>query len=560
MVKKRPPQKPQPNKKKEAPARKKKTVRKPTAANKQVNKTKKSKPIPPKKGVKSKTADLEEYKKKRRLKSKKYASITSVVVLVLVTIGVLVYIVRGAFGVLEDKSVATIAVEYGTIDLPTILNGIIVRDENVYESPATGSVYFNYGDLERVKKGVVICSVQNEEFVQELNTNLQNVSAEIFDMQKKREDISGFSQDVKRTNKQIQENIDNARRRFLSDNMEAIYLLKENVERNIAIRNNMLLSENRGSVQNLVENKNTFQQKLKDGVKNITTNETGILCYSVDGTEKLLSVENLESISPEQTRMTVDYAVIKRKTAVNETDPIFKIIESNTWYIALYAPKELVYDYKEKEQKTIYIENDGAFEPLSMTVYKIIENEKENFILFSTNNNMLDYIDMRGIKIKLTNSGFNGFKIPVAAIVDRTFLKIPVDYVNEEDSTVIRKLMKNDTFQYETISLNIKSTDDDFVYIYQDLNKGIMLGDTLANPINKEKEIVLSSVENVKGVFVLNNGYADFEPIIITEDLPEKDGYVILNAELNKNIRLNDKIIYDTKTLVDGQKLSSVIE
>lgn len=502
-----------------------------------------------------KAAQLSAYRKKRRLANRKVFSISGAFALVMVFIVVIVYIARGFLSVTEKTDVATIAVEYGSIDLPKVIPGIIIREETVYESNAKGTLSFNYDDLTKVKKGAQICTISDDDEVGRLSGELRDVEEEILALQSRREDISGFSQDVKRANRQIQELVDNNRRQLAGGNIAAVYSLKENVERNIAARNNMLLSESRGSVKEMVELKTGYERRLNDNIAQIGTQSSGVLCYTVDGQEKLLSFDRLELITPEQTRMQVDYGGIERKRTVEPGEPVFKVVTSNEWYIGAYVPSEFVFDWKVGQARTVFIEKDEAYHAMDMTVASLVgsEGEKEHYLLLRCVKNMTDFLGLRNVNIKLSDSGHEGLKIPMNTIVDKTLLCIPNEYVYETDKfMVIRKGAEVD----ETVPIAVKDADDEFTYVYQDPNGTVKLGDTLVKNDDRTQTHVLTQVENVRGVFILNNGYADFVKIEADGELPEKGGYVILNASLNKSIRVNDQIIYDARNIVDGQKLA----
>lgn len=106
------------------------------------------------------------YAAKRR-KLRRYRVFTVVIFLVL-----FVYII-GYLGVfLSRPSISVEAVNYGSVDVPTSLHGIIVRDETVVKSKEAGTPTYKYSEYERVKNGSLVCSVAREPIPKILKNSL----------------------------------------------------------------------------------------------------------------------------------------------------------------------------------------------------------------------------------------------------------------------------------------------------------------------------------------------------------------------------------------------------
>ena len=86
----------------------------------------------------------------------KYRTIT-VVVFAMLSFYLLGYI----FVFVNKPSVATETVNYGTIDNPQTLSGLIIRDEYVVKSTMAGQPEFNYSENDKVPKDAAVCYVKD---------------------------------------------------------------------------------------------------------------------------------------------------------------------------------------------------------------------------------------------------------------------------------------------------------------------------------------------------------------------------------------------------------------
>jgi hypothetical protein len=178
---------------------------------------------------------------------------------------------------------------------------------------------------------------------------------------------------------------------------------------------------------------------------------------------------------------------------------------------------------------------------------------------------MYDFLDMRSVSFKTYDSIYSGIKIPENAITERTFLKIPEDYViNSKGRDVVYKLI-NDKTEEVAISMKSLRLNEDkggYVYVMQDFNN-IKRGDTVIMPEkekdsegeenapaanNLEKTYVIDEIVVSKGVFKANSGIASFTSISTEGMTKGNNGYVILPASPEgsaSGIKIYDIIVSD---------------
>ncbi len=473
------------------------------------------------------------------------------IVFTVIFLTIITYMCSAVFALLNKNEVPGITVSYGSVDLPEILDAIIIREERVYKSPKAGVINFQYANYDRVKKGSLVCSVSDAQAVAELTGDITDYNSRIMQMQSMRMNISGFAGDVENRNKYIKSAVEKGVPEFIKGNMGKLQEFADGITQNIEMRNQMLLTDEKGSVKELIAAKNEAATRLASNLTNVSIEDSGILSYVVDGMEEVLNFENKDSLTEEHLRMTVDYSTLEKSQEVAESEPIFKIVESNEWYIAALVPEDAAATFKEGSFRTIYVKKDAEFVPMDVQINKIVQKDSKTYILFKITGSMIDYLDCRNVKIKLTDTSQQGFKVPVTAIVDKTFLKIPNSYVNSDDLTVLKKV--NDQIERLGIkTLDSVPADEAYTYVLLDFNT-LKLGDLLLENEDDTKPYEITEVANVQGVFKINYGYAEFCKVVVDEDAATINGFCILDSAENKRLKISDQIIVDAKNIVEGQ-------
>lgn len=463
-----------------------------------------------------------------------------------------IYLFRAFFLFLNKESFPFVDVTYGSIDLPNLFDGVIIRDEKVYKSSSKGFLNFNYSDLDKVKKGALVCTVEDSDAVSKIQLNINEIDSEILNLQDMRREISAFSQDAENTNKKIKEIVDGNIYKFVGTNVSGLKDFKNKVDQKIFIRNQKLLTDYKGSVKDLIDKKDVQVQLLNGNFNRITVENSGILCYIVDNYESIYTIDNMENLDETETSVKIDYTSLDNNKVVNVEDNIFKIVESNEWYIATYIPSQFTYDWKQGMDRRIYIQIQDGFKAVETTIYKIENGEKRDYVIFKISKNILDFMDTRSVKFKVSESEYKGYKIPVTAITERTLLKIPNEYILEEEKSLyVKKLVDG---AIEKIEIKVQDKDDEYTYISKNFYT-VTIDDDIVSHEDNSKTYKISQIETVTGVYVVNNGYTKFQKVMIDENVPESNGYIILNESTNKNIKLYDRIASDTSSLEEGQKV-----
>ena len=446
---------------------------------------------------------------------------------------------------LNKKPVDYESIEIGSIEDSTQAKGIIIRDEIVYKSSKKGVLTFNKTENERVKKGELVATIKNQEEIKTAEKDIELINEKILQLQEQRDELSIFYQDVKKIDNQIQQTLDKYISELSTYNVSKIYELRDSISKKVTIRNQMLLSENTGSVQDLSSQKAAQEQKVNKNMENIYANNSGIVSYYKDGLEETFTFENREKLTKEQTLMQPKEEQ-EFKLNVVEGERVFKVVKDNNFYIGSYINTQSISTWEQGETRTIYIKDNGDLRPLEVIIEKINIGEKESYVLMKSNKNMIDFIDKRNITFELSKPK-EGFKIKLDAIAEEELLKIPTSYIVESNVT-----KKSATGEPTTVPIKISGQDETGEYTYVSISKGIIdIGDYIINPQTKQ-EIQLSEIFTKKGIYIVNSGIYNFKNID-TEGSVQNDIFIILDPSKNTTIKLYDRYAPDL-SVVKGEE------
>ena len=346
-----------------------------------------------------------------------------------------------------------------------------------------------------------------------------------------RDDISIYSDDINKDNQQIKKIVDDSAINFATLNLEDVYELKTNIEKELSERNQLLLSENQGALTDLVTKRKAQEEKLNQSISKVSTNESGIVSYDVIGDEDKYTLETMKSLTKKNTLATTS-SDSGFKTSVKANSPVFKIIKSNTWYIAAYISEDYTKDWKTGNVVNIYAKDDNGVSytlPATINTLSTVKDGKEKYVILSITKNMLEFVGDRSISFE-TQKTKKGYKVPNSSIVDETLLQIPSDYITENNT--VNKVSGSNTKEIQVVVSSV---------------------DEIQKP-NSSSKYKIENVVNSNGIYVVNSGIAEFK-IVSLDDSVANSTHTILDIGKNPNINIYDRIMTDTENVTKEEKV-----
>jgi len=493
----------------------------------------------------NKTNGAQKIKKTPKPKIKFHSGIA---VLIFSFAAVIVYAAGMAAKTLAKTEIPTMVVKIDSVSMPKLIDGVVIREESVVFSPDKGAVELLKIEKEKIKKGEAVARIKDPSGAYTLEADLVNLDNSLFELQKKRDAYSFFSPEVERINKEIKTEIDKNVYKYINMDPADMYELKKFIDAEIYTRNQIMLSENKGAASALYTERATYTAELSKYVKDVQAVSGGVVYYTVDGFEEEYNFASKDSLTEQQVTAKPEFTTVYAGKNVDYGDAVFKIVTSNEWYIAAYIDNDLMDGLRANNAKTIYIETDNGYADLEAMVSSVVKGEKDSYVLFKMTKYMHDYMHMRNVRFKLDNDVRRGLKVPAEAVVNRTFIKIPEDYIDLDNKVIKSAEDKDETVTVVPFRSGADS-DEGYVYISLDISR-LNLNDTLKR--DGFPPYTISATASIRGVYTANDGITRFREIYEDDPLLS-GGYYLLDTIKNPGIRAYDRIVTDASNTYDGQ-------
>lgn len=451
------------------------------------------------------------------------------------------------FSLMRNTDVDSMVLKSIDITKNDTYKGIIIRDEQVYTSSTDGYLNLVAKDTDKIKKGSLIFSIENE-ISDSLSSELTQVEDDIFNLQTFREEYSNYRTDIDLIQSNIEKSIDN----YSYDSYSDINDITEQVNDQLELRKQLVFADQRISDTSQTDTKEIIEGKIDENATNYYAQEGGIVSYNYDGLESTITPETMELLTPEQTKMDSTYKKHDKLETVAD-EAILRIIESNTWYIGTYIDKSDASSLSVGDSQNLFLNVDGSFVEVPARVYYLSENTDNSvYVIFELHSYMQDFMNQRSVDVALKELTYMNMKIPKTAIAYKYYLKIPISFVRETDQKVIIKQLDDGTTA--TIPITVEGTDETNQYYYIDKDENdVLVGSTLIDPDDATNQYLVPEVIETPGVYKINNGVASFEKININKDIEEENidsdyEYIIPTSTLKEY----DRILIHSDSAVEG--------
>lgn len=422
-------------------------------------------------------------------------------------------------------------VKKGSLATNNIYRGVVIRDETVVNTASAGYVNYYANEGERVAANDLVYIVdETGRLSEELgNTNLgENVLSEK-ELLEFRSELVNFSHG------------------FDSREFSNVYDFKNSLKNTVQKLANA----------NMLESVNRIGSGA--GVANIISRcyapQSGVVSYWVDGYESLTASEVTETVFDKKV-----YEERKEQLLGNELleagDAAYKLTTGENWSVVI--PIEDGERGAELEEngyiKVRFLKNQYE----SWGAAKLLNNgDGKHYLQLSFTNSMITFVNDRFVEIELLLNNDTGLKIPNSAIVDKEFYLIPEDYIFPQGNSGKAQVLK----QYVMESGEVSSQLYDISLYSYDKNTGeyyvdaaILNAADILFKENGQETFVVSRRATLKGVYNVNNGYADFKQINI---LYQNDEYAIVKANTQYGLNVYDYIALNADAVHDDQFLNN---
>lgn len=431
---------------------------------------------------------------------------------------IFIYMIYNIFQYVTAKHISMYEVSQGTIAQNNTFTGLILREETVYNAQVSG--YINYFNKDATKAGVdtYVYSVDEtgDFYDQVTSANEGQLFTREEDYEELEKTASGYVME------------------YSDEKFYQVYSFKYDMEAAL------MEAVSSGSLSNLDSyNGNTAV------FHSYRAPRDGIVVYHTDGLEGT-TIDNFSEESFNQSKHVKNNLQAREK--VNEGEPAYKLITSETWSLVIPVDQSLASDLAEENNIKVQFKKDNS---TAWGALKIINRDGDHYLALTFQNSAIRFASERYLEVKLLLSDTSGLKIPNTAITKKAFFVIPKDYVtkggNSNGNGVLLQGNGKDgevTMEFSDVTV-FQETEESY---YIDGN-GLSKGSVLVKPDSNET-YTLGKTEDLEGVYNINKGYAVFRKV---EKLFQNEEYTIVDTGTSSGISLYDHIALDASTVKEGQ-------
>ena len=325
-----------------------------------------------------------------------------------------VYLLMSSIPLIFGSFQKTILPDTGILYKRVEGQGVIIKDEIVYNADGSGQLNLAITEGERIPVGVEVASISllkdTSRFKQELveiNQRIETLSKSDKNSSKKEDQIKIDSKKSDLVEK-IQKNISS---RSFSDIQSEIEELKSYDD---TIQVNTLLGQ---GIEALKEQRLSLQNQINSNNIRYYSKRSGIVSYHIDGYENVYRPQDFENY-------TFDNIIINEieeqkldQYEITTGKPVFKIINNFEWYMAIKVEDKTQVEQYEIGQPLVF-ELDNKTE-LNGKIINLNISNNNIVIVLKLNTYLHEDYNLRFAPISIINYKKEGLKIPTDVIIEK---------------------------------------------------------------------------------------------------------------------------------------------
>lgn len=427
---------------------------------------------------------------------------------------VFIYLLITIILFLTNKHIAVYEVRYGSILVDTSYTGIILREEEVISSAGDGYINFISENEDKIGSKTNVYTLSDEKITWKQN-----------DQQNTDELSSGEMDSVLM---KIQSFTDN----YKDEEFKEVYSLRNGIN---TILNKKTVQNRKNQLDDLLDQKESIS--VYQGEKD------GIIVQSIDGYEDLTE-SKLDSDLFSKAQYSANK--LKDNEQVTKGTPIYKIITSDKWKVAILLDDDMAKTLKDSKVVKVKFQKDNETEKGNI---EIIKKGKNNIAVITFYKSMIRYASDRFLDIELVLEDSSGLKIPKSAIVQKDFYVVPDTYLtqggNSKENGV---LLDNGNGSAEFFKVDVYYRDEETGEIY--LNPDVFKKSTTLIKPDSSERMTLSEKKALDGVYCINKGYAVFKQTL--DPVAVSDEYYIIKNGMDYGLSNYDHIVLDGSTVKEN--------
>ncbi len=301
---------------------------------------------------------------------------------------------------------------------------------------------------------------------------------------------------------------------------------------------------------NALNNEELLSDKLSGGFSQISTPQSGVISYSIDGFEDLTDTQISESIFD---RSGYSRAITHAGDLVEQGTPIYKVITDDNWSLIFPLSEADEADLREFETLTVRFPGydltcEGAFSIIAGT-------DGKSFGKLAFDRYMVQFVSERYLDFQVVLEVEKGLKIPVSAVTSKNFYLVPVTYLTTGGDTdqegFNKEIYTENGTLVQFVPATIYYSTEEYCYINTDEDEEIHAGDYLVKPDSADR-FQVGQTASLQGVYNINRGYSVFRQI---EIIAQNDEFYTVKKGTRYGLSVYDHIVLDAQSVAGEDQL-----
>lgn len=362
----------------------------------------------------------------------------------------IIFLIYNIVGMMSPEVKTQVAVS-GTMEKTFSLEGIIIRDEVVMKSDASGVLESKVKENEMVKKNKVVASVYKGEIDEESQQKLAEINRRISEINTQLATETTLSNDAYKLEESITSKVNDIIMASNSRDAEKVSSLKENLTA-LALKRVSSSSQTdaTGLLAELKAQKEHYESSFNASKTDILSPTPGIYSTTIDGYEQMLSN------SKAKTMTVADYQIVKKskpsENDINDSGVVCKVIDNYQWSLAAIVNDNTASELETGESVYIRFPHDNV--DLAAQVAYISPESSNKYVVVLASTETSDFVmTSRFVDFDLICEKYTGIKVPVKALSVR------------DDGTTGVYVLENSTLHFKQANVLYKDGKNAIVYM-----------------------------------------------------------------------------------------------
>mgnify|MGYP000876617212 CR=1 FL=1 len=362
--------------------------------------------------------------------------------------------VPSLFNWVYGRSINTAVIRMGMLEESVNTDGYIIRNEETLKSQFEGKYIPEVAEGDKVPANFRVATVLRKTSVELLDA-LKELDMKIIDEQnKKSENGEFFSEDIAKLDEKIEEKVRLIINQSNMNSLSAVGTVKDEIDELIKKKASVMggLNTSDAYINQLIKEKRRIQEQINSNTKDIISESPGIISFTVDGYEEVLSPKAIEELTPDilEKIKPADADGGVRDNDVQVGRPFAKIIKGNEYYVVAALDAKEAESFNQNDVIDLRISDIGKVIRRCQVTYKSEKKEGKQIIAVKADKYLNETAGLRKVNVDLIKSSHEGLKVPLKSLKDVDFkemkAKIVLIKANCASIRPVKILGRNDEF------------------------------------------------------------------------------------------------------------------